>query len=819
MSSRCRKILTDFGFRDGDAESIIDSLPGMDSVREFAKNVHSKVNANERIRTSRKISEERTRETLDSLNESLLNNKKPFKSLWNLLVGKSGLWINATARSDARNARILKEMNLLNRGMAKLLNDDKFVRDLLKEMYPYTGIAKTQNKEAFKFAKILIEEKRMQVTEGNAFGAGIFWRDDHITATWHDPVRMLGKGTPQDRQSWISDTLAMLDHEKTLANISTKKLDDKALDDVLGEIFDSITQQRKEYVKSSRISKIEKAIGETFERKTPLKDYLEAQRILVFKDVDSIIQYNDKYGYYNIGKSILANMDQMDNHLAIGEILGFGFSKQVKGIDVKTGKTKMTTQNVLPEREIDLMIDDLYQQKKLTNFERWRLKSALYQISGESFIVGNPSLAKFTVGWQAFQVVTKLGKQMISSFGDLWSGAINLHYQGIKPGTAYLGLVNHLYRNAFLKIPKKEKVEILRMLGVGFDGVFGSSARSVMSTPIAGWLAKHQDKFLTMNGSHGWTNWMREGFSMMSSNHFANQIMSRNFANLEPRFAKLMKEYGISEKDWNKLKEIGTFNEKDFRIDGDRKVNYISGDWIRTKKGPESLARKLDKYFILEAKYGVPEATGAERAMMYGSFNRGTIPDAATHLFWEFRTHTMSIVMNTYPRMVEIGMPSVLHLLPAVGLGYASIAAKNMLKGKEPPAWDDPEVLTDALVQSGFAGMFGDFLAGEYGRYYHKWDEATLGAAYATFKDYGELFTGLASGNKDASDVWKNLRYNIPYANLFYMEGALNYGVHYGVMETFSPGYLNTLESRARASDEAFMIEPSNIWGYGGPLR
>jgi len=812
IGGRCRKILTDFGFRDADAESIIDNLSSIESVKQYAKEVHGKINANERIKTSRKISEERTKETLESLNESLLNNQKPFKSIWNLLVGKNGLWINASARSEARNARVLKEMNLFNGEMSKLLDDDVFVKDLLTEMHPFTGIAKTKNKEAFKLAKILTEEKKMQVTEGNAFGAGIFWRDDHITATWHDPVRMLGKGTSEDRQSWITDTLAMLDHEKTLANLSTKKLDDKALDDVLGEIFDSITQQRKDYVKSDRISKISKALGETFERKTPLKDYLEAQRILVFKDVDSIMQYNDKYGYYNIGKSIFANMDQMDNHLAIGETLGYGFSREVKGIDIKTGKTQMNTENILPEKEIDLMIDQLFQQTKLSNFEKWRLKSALYQVSGESFIVGNPSLAKFTVGWQAWQTVTKLGKQMISSFGDLWSGAINLHYQGIEPGTAYLGLVNHLYRNTFSKIGKKEKVEVLRMLGVGFDGVFGSSARSVLSSPIAGKLSRMQDHFLTYNGSHGWTNWMREGFAMMSSNHFANQIMSKNFADLEPRFAKLMEEYGITPKDWNNLKKFGTFNEKDFRVDGDAKANYISGDWIRTKKGPESLARKLDKYFILEAKYGVPEATGAERAMMYGKFNRGTIPDTATHLFWEFRTHTMSIVMNTYPRMAEIGMPSVMHMLPAVGLGYASIAAKNMLKGKEPPAYDDPAVLTDALVQSGFAGVFGDFLAGEYGRYYHKWDEATLGAGYATFKDYGELFTGLATGNKDASDVWKNLRYNIPYANLFYMEGALNYGIHYGVMETFDPGYLNRLESRAKKADEAFMLEPSNIW-------
>jgi len=51
------------------------------------------------------------------------------------------------------------------------------------------------------------------------------------------------------------------------------------------------------------------------------------------------------------------------------------------------------------------------------------------------------------------------------------------------------------------------------------------------------------------------------------------------------------------------------------------------------------------------------------------------------------------------------------------------------------------------------------------------------------------------------------------------MEGALNYGIHYGVMETFSPGYLNTLESRASQRDEPFMYKPSNIWGYGGPLR
>tara|TARA_R110002020_G_scaffold304484_1_gene520214 strand:- start:777 stop:3215 length:2439 start_codon:yes stop_codon:yes gene_type:complete len=805
----CRKFLTDAGFKDAEVEEIINTLPNAESLSDFIKEVNTKADADKTIRISRQVSERRSKESIKALKDGLYldaTTTDPFKTLWNFLVGKNGLWINATARSEMRNARVLKEMNISNKMLVKWLDDPDFVEDLVEELNPFNGLQKTSNNEAFKLAKIITEEKRLQVFESRAYGSGLMWLDDHITATYHDPVRILGKGEALDRQIWKDTIIGLIDKRKTLSKVKSGTTIDELLDD----IYDGITQKLSEKKKETGTKRITDILGEKFDRTTPLKQLMEVQRILEFNDTASILKYNEAFGYYNIGKSIFANMDMMDNHLAIGETLGYGWSEKIKKPDGTT-----TTKNVLPEKEINRIIETLQNTKKISPLQAWQLKAALYQVSGESFIVGNASLAKFVVGWQAWQSVTKLGKQMISSFGDMWSTGINLHYQGVSPDTAYLGMVNHLYRSAFGKVGKEEK-NFLRMLGIGYEGVFGASARSIMSTPIAGRLSRMQDHFLTWNGSHGWTNWMREGFSMMSSNNFANKIISKNYADLDRKFAKLMKEYGISEKDWLKLKEIGTFNEKTFRIDGNASNNYITGDWIRQQKGPETIARKLDRFFINESKFGVPEATGKERALMYGNFNRGTLPDTVTHLFWEFRTHTMSIVMNTYPRMIELGLPGTLHMLPAVGLGYASLAAKNMLKGKEPPAYDDPAVLTDALVQSGFAGMFGDFLAGEYGRYYHKWDEATLGAGYSTFKDYGELFTGLATGNKDAEDVWKNLRYNIPYANLFYVEAAVNYGIHYGVMETFSPGYLDTLEARARANEEPFMIEPSNIWGYGG---
>ena len=130
--------------------------------------------------------------------------------------------------------------------------------------------------------------------------------------------------------------------------------------------------------------------------------------------------------------------------------------------------------------------------------------------------------------------------------------------------------------------------------------------------------------------------------------------------------------------------------------------------------------------------------------------------------------------------------------------------------------FDNPETLTDALVQSGFAGFVGDFIGGQYGRYHHDFSEAVLGSAYSTIKDFTQLGYGLSTGNKDASDAWKTLRYNIPYANLFYTEAAFNYGMHYGIMETFSPGYLNRIQSRQEGQDGGFFYDPTSIWTSGG---
>ena len=123
------------------------------------------------------------------------------------------------------------------------------------------------------------------------------------------------------------------------------------------------------------------------------------------------------------------------------------------------------------------------------------------------------------------------------------------------------------------------------------------------------------------------------------------------------------------------------------------------------------------------------------------------------------------------------------------------------------------QLFIDVLVGSGFAPLVGDYLAGEYGRYNHTWDEAVGGPAYTQFMEWGKLWTGLVDGSKDASDAWKSLRYNTPFANLFYTEAVLNYGIHYAVMESLSPGYLYRIEAQAEGRGSPFIYNPSNLYG------
>ena len=795
---------------------------------------------------SNKLSMANTKSFQEKLYDVVQTAKKPYNVLFNFLVGEtSGITSRALARAHARFGYFSSRLRMGNGDIKKLLNDQVVVKDFLREMENF-GTRKTNNKLAHELAEAVTEYQKKQVLELNSFGGGVFWRDDYITKQWHDSFRMLKAG----KDKWVNDAYLALDHVETKNRIRHILIDR------------GITFDEKKF-------NLKKFLGSAYENMTVkssksglLLDSLHLKRTLKFKDTESFMLYNKFYGHENIAHAVFENMTMMDNHIAFGEAFGFGYRKKVTPdavtlkkfedelVVAKEGGDKSSIEEaqnnfdnifwreVNPVDELQKELYRLKENGRITKRQFRRLRGGLAQVSGDAYMTANPTLAKFVTGFQFWEYVTKLGKATLSSINDLWTGAVILHYQGVKPGRAYLGVINHVLKKAVRNVSTAERDQLLRQLNVGIDGIFESYSRNYINNPTMGTLNKLTDKMFDLNLLNWWTNSAREGVAKMMSMHIAENL-AHSFDKVPTRFRKLLEEYKITSKDWDILIKLDAFDETAFNKGGSKKNKFFTTDHLidettirnsngdieikaeyanagLTKSDLDRIQQSINRYYIMESRLAVPEAGAAERAWMYGDNQRGSLSESTARVFFQFRTHQVKQIRSLYPRMYEMGAPSLIHVIPAIGLGYVSASLKNMFAGKEPLKYDDPVALERALTQSGILGFLADYLGGQLGNYKHDIDDAILGSGYKTLKSWTKLGYELVQGNKDAIHVYNHLRHQLPFANLFYTEAAINYLLHYGIMETFRPGYLQALEARERGLASGFIVEPSSIWSYGG---
>ena len=787
MADPCKNILIKEGLDSTHAEEIIDLMKSGKSMSQITKEIIDGVGVRELRNTGDILSKNRGDDYLKWFDNVASSLKRPYKRLFDSWVGsKNSISSNAQTRQKSRASMIAAESGMTNFEMFWLINyDTKFQKAFIQELHNSSGQI-TKNNLAYKLSESVKKHRSLQIKESNLYGSGMLEIENYVTSAWHDDFRIREAGMSK----WINDIIPLLDFEET-------------------------RKQAKLVNKSGTLEDAYKTIvGESAEGADNLLiDSMHMKRILIFKNAESMMTYNKMYGHKNISKAVFENMDMMDNYLAVGETMGFGVAgKALKNPDYIPGskERKVFRDTFSPLREAKKRIVALKDMGKLTEGEYSKLSAGLREISGENYIIGRPGLAKFQSNFQSWQIMSTLGKSMFSTVNDLWSAGVYLHFQGVNPLQGYYGLLRHIFRSATRQISSQEKIGIFRALKTGVDGALDTnSSRFLAGGTVPGLISQGANAMFHLNGMNMWTNMLRDGYASMVSHDLAKNL-SKNFNELNPRLKNNLVEYGFTENDWKELKKIGSFNAQKYNKKAKNWENFITSDWIEERGGSKALGRKLDQFYVRESRLAIPEADASDRVMMYGNHDRGDPWDVTRRLFFQFRTHQVNMARNLYPRMFEIGLPSIIHVIPALGLGYTAMALKNLASGKEPPDHDSPDLLKDVFVQSGIAPLIGDFLAGEYANYNHNIDESIGGHAYSKFKDFGEMFVGLSTGNKDASDAWKFLRYNTPFGNLFYTEAAINYSLFYGLMESLNPGYTSNMVSRAEGQGTEFIINPNS---------
>jgi hypothetical protein len=171
---------------------------------------------------------------------------------------------------------------------------------------------------------------------------------------------------------------------------------------------------------------------------------------------------------------------------------------------------------------------------------------------------------------------------------------------------------------------------------------------------------------------------------------------------------------------------------------------------------------------------------------------------------------------NSLGEYIKYGKGDMLGLaqmiLAMTAFGYIAMAAKDLIKGKEPRDPTMPQTWTAAMLQGGALGIYGDFLLGQSNRFGRNIIDTLVGPTFGVISDLDDLRQRAMRGDDVASSAFRMLISNTPFMNLFYTRIVLDYLILYQIQEALDPGSLRRMERRVeREQGQEFLLAPSEV--------
>lgn len=566
---------------------------------------------------------------------------------------------------------------------------------------------------------------------------------------------------------------------------------------------------------------------------------ISAHREIHWLGPDQMMAMHDKYGGGKFLESVDKGLEKAARNAALMEV--FGTNPQAMFDDTMnwiadTAKTSGDVKTVDATRAY------------------WKSKAKFSIVNGTANQGGNPKLASvvgFANGWQS---LTNLGMVTVSAITDLPLTAGTLRQSGIG---YFEGVANQLM-TVLEGWNTEEQQEIAEHLHIMFDGTVGDfGSRFAAPDGPRGWMAKTLKTFFKYNGITHWTDRMKSGVGLALSRNLAKMSV-REFADLPERLRGNLARYGVGEREWGLVKQIELEEARGLRYltaDGaDRLPDEAVGKWlgesdtVHEGKSPEAvqariaaakadITSKLGTYFTDQVDEAVNQPGAYERFATTLGQPAGTPMGAALRAFMQFKTFGVSATRRHFGRDLfrqtsvdKTGL--ALLILGTTTMGYAAMQAKLLMSGKTRPLPTNPVDIASqvgaAFAQGGGAGIYGDFLLGDYNRFGQGAIETLGGPQVGSLSDALKMFSILTSKKtlnsvtgedgepaipKDVKANALNLvRHNLPFQNFVWTKTALDYLIFYHMQEAMNPGYLHRMEQRTQKDQGVgFWLRPSAV--------
>lgn len=679
--------------------------------------------------------------------------------------------------------------------------DAKIAQEMWEVSRPGGRPGASGSKEAQAIAGIFTRYEDLAVLLQNRAGAHIRKLPGYIVRQSHDQARLRRAGF----EAWRDEIRPRLDHEATFAGADP--------DDFLRAAYDALASG--DHLKADGAAPM---LG--FKGPSNLAKRLSQHRVLHFKSSDDWMAYNDKFGMQSVVEAVVGGLRHAAQNVALMEKFGTN-----------------------PRAMHDRIVNNLRLRNKADTAMSEKLRGGLVQaqfdvIDGTTRVPGRLTAARVGHNIRAVQTMAKLGGATLSSITDIPLMASELRHQGDGLFTGYATALEGLARGR----GKGQTRELMDLIGAGTEGMTGDlAARFSATDQLPGMASKLTQRFFKFNLLSWWTDAHKTSVGMVMSRRLA-QLSDRPFAALSPERRRSLAGQSITAREWDVLRANAVFSASDggrfmmpdqVQSAPDAAIAALVDGRVTPRKlarARDTLQTKLQAYYADRIDFAVLTPGARETAIITRGTRPGTVEGEALRLIGQFKAFPLTVITKAWGRELatsgfwrtlgaaargKAGIAQVAQMIVAMtALGYVAQSAKEMARGRSPRDPLSVATWAAAFTQGGGAGIYGDFLFGEFNRYGGGLLSTALGPTAGTADELARVYSAALRGEDFAAGLFQAAKNNMPFANLFYTRAALDYLVLYGIQEAMNPGYLARMEARiAEENGQRFLIEPGDAVG------
>jgi|SRR5215472_4736066 len=299
------------------------------------------------------------------------------------------------------------------------------------------------------------------------------------------------------------------------------------------------------------------------------------------------------------------------------------------------------------------------------------------------------------------------------------------------------------------------------------------------------------------------------------------RMAEQSFDRLDPLQARILNRYGIGTDEWDLLRRTS----EPLHVEGQRYITprdalHTDPEAVKAlleARGLPSSPKEVerfqwdlgDRYLMYlndAAEHSTVTPGVRERALAYGESRPGSWGYTLRRFTAQFKMWPIAAWNQIITREIGYNLASKARIAKNLGWllafstagGALRMSINDALVGNPQRNYMNPVTLLAALAQGGGLGIFGDFLFGETSRMGAGLVSTAAGPVFSLADRVVQVAQRFKADLKDQPDkavqhLWPDLVHvvvsQIPFANLFYLKGALDYLLWYHLYEAASPGW------------------------------